>query len=189
MDNYTWWFLRFKGCTRGLFKIPDDVYLALAFFLLLGSIILLTKKGLRKGIRYSALLLMLEYVVVIFGATVFCRIPYAERKIYLLPLWSYRAIYNGQAALLMENAMNVVLFIPIGVLLGVAFRNINCAKVVLVSSCISVLIETMQFALKRGLAEFDDVMHNVLGSMIGYGFYSLVKIVYDWTSKKRVAVL
>ena len=33
----------------------------------------------------------------------------------------------------------------------------------------SSVIELSQLALKRGLCEFDDVFHNTLGCVIGYG--------------------
>ena len=39
----------------------------------------------------------------------------------------------------------------------------------------SVSIETMQFFLKRGFSEVDDVMHNKMGCLIGYGIYKLLK--------------
>ena len=39
----------------------------------------------------------------------------------------------------------------------------------LVYSCtLSLCVELLQLVLKRGLCEFDDVFHNVLGSMVGY---------------------
>ena len=68
--------------------------------------------------------------------------------------------------------MNVVAFIPVGLLLGCAFgKRMKWWKVVLVGLAFSLLIETLQFVLKRGFAEVDDVMHNVVGCLMGYGVY------------------
>ena len=40
--------------------------------------------------------------------------------------------------------------------------------ILLIGLCFSLLIELLQLFLKRGLTEFDDVVHNVVGCMIGY---------------------
>lgn len=63
--------------------------------------------------------------------------------------------------------MNVVTFIPIGLLLG-SFKGMKWWHVLLIGLCLSMLIELLQLVLKRGLTEVDDVVHNVLGCMIGY---------------------
>ena len=44
----------------------------------------------------------------------------------------------------------------------------------LVGLCLSVSIEALQFVFKFGFSELDDVIHNTLGCMIGYGVYALV---------------
>ena len=66
---------------------------------------------------------------------------------------------------------NVLAFVPIGLLLGCAFGRMKWWKVLLIGGGFSLLIETLQFILKRGFAEVDDVMHNVVGCLLGYGVY------------------
>ena len=63
--------------------------------------------------------------------------------------------------------------------LGCAFGRMKGWKVLLIGGGFSVLIETLQFVLKRGFAEFDDVFHNVLGCLIGFGVYVGVRLVAD----------
>lgn len=87
--------------------------------------------------------------------------------------------------LLAQMIMNVVAFIPIGLLLGVSFPNMKWWKVLLIGVAFSILIETLQFFLKRGFAEFDDVFHNVLGCMIGYGLSAAIKYIVRAIAKKR----
>ena len=70
--------------------------------------------------------------------------------------------------LLVENIMNVVVFMPVGILLGCAFRHMKWWKVLLIGGGISFSIEAMQYFFKRGFAEVDDMMHNTLGCVIGY---------------------
>lgn len=73
-----------------------------------------------------------------------------------------------------ECISNVIAFIPIGLLLGGSFDQMKWWKVLLIGGGFSILIETLQFFLKRGFAEFDDVFHNVLGCMIGFGMYVVI---------------
>lgn len=63
--------------------------------------------------------------------------------------------------------MNVLAFIPIGLLLG-TFKGMKWWHVLLIGLCFSMLIELLQLILKRGLTEIDDVVHNVVGCMMGY---------------------
>ena len=65
--------------------------------------------------------------------------------------------------------MNVVAFIPVGLLLGYVFDKIKWWQVLLAGVLLSFGIESLQFILKRGFAEFDDVLHNGLGCLAGYG--------------------
>lgn len=64
--------------------------------------------------------------------------------------------------------MNVVVFIPAGLLLGVVFNRINWWKALLVGCSISILIETLQFCFLKGFSEVDDVIHNTVGFWAGY---------------------
>ena len=63
--------------------------------------------------------------------------------------------------------MNVLAFIPIGLLLG-TFKGMKWWHVLLIGLCFSLLIELLQLVLKRGLTEFDDGVHNVVGCMMGF---------------------
>ena len=77
-------------------------------------------------------------------------------------------LLNGREDLLAENIMNVVVFIPVGLLLSIAFKQVTWWKALLIGCCFSVTIEALQFFLMRGFSELDDVMHNTLGCLIGW---------------------
>ena len=47
---------------------------------------------------------------------------------------------------------------------------------------ISLIIELTQLMSRRGLFEFDDVIHNTLGALLGCGLLSFIKMI-----KKRDA--
>ena len=65
--------------------------------------------------------------------------------------------------------MNVVVFIPYGFLLGCSFGRMKWWRVFPIGLLTSVIIETIQYVFMRGFADFDDVFHNMLGCMIGWG--------------------
>ena len=50
-------------------------------------------------------------------------------------------------------------------------------RVMAVGAGISVMIELLQLIFKRGLCEVDDVIHNVLGTLIGYGIAKIILMV------------
>ena len=87
----------------------------------------------------------------------------------LTPFWSYTAIHGGTKVLMQEVLSNVVVFIPIGFLLGIVLRKGGLAGVMAVGIGISVVIELLQFTMMRGFCETDDVIHNAVGCLIGCG--------------------
>ena len=142
-----------------------------------GAVALLLWKGLREGLRYSAVLLLVEWILVVLAITVVGRETQAVRGLSLIPLSSYFDI--AENSYLMEvtaiNILNVVLFIPIGLLLGFGFRSMIWRRALVVGAGLSVVIELLQLMFKKGLCEVDDVIHNVLGCMIGYGIVILLR--------------
>ena len=71
--------------------------------------------------------------------------------------------------------MNVLMFIPIGLMIGLVFREANWRKIVIVGLGLSLSIELLQWIFKKGCFETDDVIHNTVGCMMGYGSYSVVR--------------
>lgn len=85
--------------------------------------------------------------------------------------------------------MNVVVFVPVGVLFGLAMRRRNVWAALLFGAGLSVGIEVLQFVFKKGFTEVDDVMHNTLGCLIGFGVYSMARYGYERICKRSVGTL
>ena len=66
---------------------------------------------------------------------------------------------------------NIILFMPIGILAYLAFKNRMCFKSVaittLIGLCYSLLIETMQLITGTGMFELTDILTNTTGGFIG----------------------
>ena len=156
-------------------QVPEVVFWTLLAIFGIGMTALVCSRGLREGLRMSSVLLLLEWIFVVLGITVFFREERLLRAVNLIPLNSY--FHYAKNTYLMEvaaiNILNVALFIPIGLLSGYGFRNITWKKVLSIGALLSVFIEILQLILKCGLCEIDDVLHNAAGCMIGYGVYKL----------------
>ena len=164
--------------------IPQVVYEGLLSIFSLGLVIFIAWKGFKTGLRYSAILLLVEYVFLLFCSTVIFRATGETRQYDFLPFWSY-----SQPDLLVENIMNVVVFIPVGLLLGIAFKQSTWWKALLLGCGISVAIESLQFFLMRGFSEVDDVLHNTMGCIIGYmmviGSWQLIRLCPFFLRRKN----
>ena len=166
-------------------NVPTGFCVGMLLVLCVGTVLLLAFLGFRKGLRWSAVLLLAEYLVLLLVSSVLARTAQAVRSYDFMPFWSYRAIREGDEPLLVQNVMNVIAFIPIGFLLAYAFRRLRWWQVLSIGAGFSLLIEVLQFVFKRGFAEFDDVFHNVLGCAIGLGLYWAVARVIKRVAKER----
>ena len=76
--------------------------------------------------------------------------------------------------------MNTLVFVPVGLLIctQIAHRSQKGWLVAMMMGAgISVSIEILQFVMARGFAELDDVMHNTLGCLMGFGLYRLIRSI------------
>lgn len=165
--------------------IPSDVFEGLTSIICIGMVTFIAWKGWKTGIRLTSVLLLVEYVFLIFSSTVIFRSVSATRQYDFHSFWSYKAIQEGRVDLLQENIMNVVVFVPVGLLLGIAFKQMTWWKTLLIGCSISVTIEALQFWFMKGFSEVDDVMHNTVGCLIGYIIYGAgLKCIKVGTQKK-----
>lgn len=152
-------------------NIPAVVYWLLLVGLIVGGAIILLTLKTRKAQTVS-LLLLIEWVLMIFCVTVIFRHSDEESSINLLPFWSYfhypENSYLEEMAVI--NLLNVVMFMPVGLLLKCGSPTINWKRIFLIGGTLSVVIEISQFLYNKGLCEIDDIIHNVFGCMLGYGF-------------------
>ena len=131
---------------------------------------------------------------VIFGAyvlanlykTILFRNVREKSVMKLIPFWSYVksiSLSNGlkivNGPLLKQIVLNILLYIPMGYLLpfvwpGLHGRSIISWKVVLIGFICSAATEVSQLVFRIGLFEFDDMIHNTLGCVIGCMMYSFI---------------
>lgn len=72
---------------------------------------------------------------------------------------------------------NIVLFVPLGFILSLKFKQINnLLSVVLIGIFSSTLIEFTQLLLPNRAFDVDDIILNILGSMIGFLILKVSKV-------------
>jgi glycopeptide antibiotics resistance protein len=103
--------------------------------------------------------LLVGYAFLILAETVLIRKPFQGEHIKFELFWSWRQWKIQKNQIL----TNVIMFLPVGVLAGRIWRW----KGLWVAAGLSVFIEVLQLITARGLCEFDDVIHNCVGAVIG----------------------
>lgn len=104
--------------------------------------------------------------------------PYG-RNFELEVFWSYKkAFFEHSAGLAVEIMCNILLFVPWGFLLPLAFEKFeNPWWTLSASLMLSGGIELFQGIFRLGLFEFDDMINNTIGAMTGFLLARLVFLV------------
>ena len=105
--------------------------------------------------------LLVGYAFLILTETVLIRKQFTGEHLKLELFWSWKQ-WNVQKNQILTN---VVMFVPVGVLVGWIWRW----RGLWAAAGLSIFIEILQLITARGLCEFDDVFHNMVGAIIGVG--------------------
>lgn len=117
------------------------------------------------------------YMAVVLGATLLSRGYgdfYLNRKIVPL-LYSYKEAWVNFSIKEWRNIiLNIFMFVPFGFLLPLGIKRFRIFwKTYLIGFLFTFGIELIQLLLSKGIFECDDILNNVLGTMIGYGFFTI----------------
>jgi glycopeptide antibiotics resistance protein len=142
----------------------------------------------RRRIRPSQLLfgwLLILYLYLMFGSTVFSRVPTAASQANLNLFWEYKSMLAQHSWYLAKQIfLNIAMLMPVGFLFPLA-RGRRCFwQTLLFGFACSLSIEVMQYVFHCGLFEFDDIFNNTLGTFVGYMIYRIV-IPKRAVSRKR----
>ena len=109
--------------------------------------------------------------------------------INFIPLKTIIPYLKGEPSIriAIENLLgNIFAFSPLGFLLPLLFKKCDRLKnIFLISFSISLFIEVLQLIFYLGSCDIDDIILNVLGSLLGLGVYCLFRNFY----KGKVAVV
>lgn len=134
---------------------------------------ILSKKRSKKDIVFRAMLSMACSFV--FVMTLFSRTS-SEYYVTWKPFWSYYAAYKlNNIELWLQIIMNIAMYIPVGFSLPGCFKSLKKLwKTLLIVAICSIGVELIQYFLSIGYSDVDDVMNNILGTIIGWSLYKLL---------------
>ena len=156
--------------------MPYEYIVAVIVVLMVGCLCL--RKGNKSKVWYCVLFLM-AYFALVLGKTVIFRKAGAVEEANTYPFWSYVEGFTKRRYVLVQNLLNIILFLPFGFCFGCVFKSRRLLKVTLFSGALSVIIEMLQLIFEKGLFEFDDIFHNTIGGILGLLFLSGIRKLFD----------
>ena len=124
------------------------------------------------------------YTFFVLCFTVLFREPNKEHTYNHELFWSYRLALSNRGYL-EEIGLNILLFVPLGILAASLIekrRMCLYGAVIAFTGMLSVSIEVLQYNMKCGFSELDDVVSNVLGAIFGIALWKIMRMLF-WRYK------
>ncbi len=151
-----------------LVVVAAAVLYCIGYFLIYRKIFKGTKQPSKIRLVLGAVFVC--YLVVVVGATLLGRPDAYEGMAQGLFSSYLNAWYSFNLMDWRNLILNICMFIPFGFLLPLAVVWFRCFwKTYLAGFLVTFLIEGIQFVLHIGVFEADDILNNLVGTMIGYG--------------------
>ena len=135
------------------FKLPIVLYLVILFYA-----VFLTPARLERGLH--------------FGAVKYNLIPLVNKNYTVTKKHSFDNLSNTSYIDLLGN---IFLFLPFPLLLKRTFSKLQKEFILLIPILFSVFIELTQYLTGLGFADVDDVIMNLLGTIIGFALLLVTK--------------
>ena len=124
--------------------------------------------------RIITFTLFVIYIFCVFYITLLNREPTYRRRV-LTPLWEYHKLLHEDGDYWFQQiTCNIIMLVPFGVFTGYRFKKMTIIQGAVLGGAFSSFIEITQYFTRRGLLEFDDVLNNTLGAVIGFVFTKLI---------------
>lgn len=117
-----------------------------------------------KSHRKRLAILLAIYIFLTLGITLLVREPLGKDLIQTV--W-FLGLKSHNTAILVHGALNIVLFVPIGVLTGLTVRKNRLLLSTLAGLFLSETIECSQLIWQRGTFDVNDLLNNTLGAFLG----------------------
>lgn len=172
------------------------VVLGLTILFLFGYFVIYKRlmHGDKKLNKKSVLLAIigLFYLLVVFCAVFMNRNNITDYSVQNL-FSSYKSAWYTCSAQAWRNiVLNILLFVPFGILLPLLSKKTDKPYFVIpIGAASSLIIETIQYIFKIGIFDFDDVLNNTVGVILGYCVYRLFSAIKNKavTPKKVIICL
>lgn len=118
-------------------------------------------------------LVLALYLAAVYNVAGAPELPYLYPRlnINLIPFWD---ITNGVSAYLINSGLNILLFIPLGFILPLLWKEFRSRKAMGITGfLVSLGIELAQL-LNYRISDVDDLIMNTLGALLGYALLTLL---------------
>lgn len=134
-------------------------------------------------------LILAAYFMLVAVAAFGTRLPDMKAEAELMPFRSYMAAAKGNRMELFMIMGNVAIFLPFGFFLPVWLRiergrHCGWGRAALCGFCLSLTVETVQLITHYGCFESDDIINNVLGTVMGYAIWRMARKGKEICSKR-----
>lgn len=110
---------------------------------------------------------MIVFLALLLWSTLLLRTPGTDHQANLIPLWSwYQGFLLGNEEIRWQIYFNILLFMPFGFFLYLSKAR-PLRHILLRGFLLSLFIEVCQYVFCLGLFEWDDLIHNALGALLG----------------------
>lgn len=101
-----------------------------------------------------------------------------------IPFSSYIEAWKKSSLIAWRNiVINIIMFMPFGFLLPMIFKKAdNLLQISVITAIFSLGIELLQVLSHRGVFEIDDIINNLVGSIIGY---TILKSICKYIDNKE----
>ena len=131
------------------------------------------RRGKMKASTAIIIPILIFFLSFVLTITIIERVPRRKLRYNLELFWTIKRIVAGRTYLAWEIFWNVVMFIPLGLMVSALLKRPWLS--VLIGVLVSTAIEVAQLLTRRGLFEFDDIIYNSVGAVIGFLLYLLLK--------------
>ena len=119
--------------------------------------------------KHIVILSLIVYIAVFFSMAVVFR---ESSDMCIIRLDLFNDILNPDPDGYRDVILNIVCFIPVGLLVGLLLEKYRWVNALLAGLLVSLTIEFSQLIWHRGVFDVNDLFNNALGAVIGGGDYS-----------------
>lgn len=136
------------------------------YFLVAAAVFLFCQHFMQHAPARKAILI--NYMIFVLLITLLTRTQKAHPTAAWQPFWSWqRVIVSHNQRLAEEILLNLLMLLPVGILFASIYRRMPLRRAFYIGALFSSAIEISQLVLRLGLFEWDDIIHNTLGCVLG----------------------
>ena len=159
-------------------------WLLFSYMLAILFTIVLVKTGKKRGLSASrciTIILLFFYLFAVCLSTVIVRPRNIYRELNLYPFWSWMYVISGSRYMMRQVIENILMLMPIGLLMPFVDQSKHYfIKTIGFGFAFSLGIEVLQYILKAGLFEIDDLINNTIGVILSCYIATMCKKVIIW---------